>query len=105
MSKTINVNDGSVTLATSNTKISEAKYGGKSKRVVLILTNTSTAGETVSISFDKEAKANQGLVIKAGGVYSASIDSRYDIPQGRVNGIGSAATATLAFHEEIEQEE
>lgn len=97
------INDGAKTIALTNTQVVEAQYSG-SQRKVIVLTNTSTLGETISISFGKEAKTGQGIYLSQGASYVASADSGYNPPNDRVNAIASAATATLAFHEEIDKE-
>jgi len=95
------IDDRSLTLATSSSVVSRAMYRN-TERAVITITHTGTAGETISLAFGKDAKANQGIVLKQGDIYSASKDSGYIPPSDMITAIASAATATIAIHEEID---
>ena len=93
------INETAKTIPVTATVISLAVFNGQ--RAVIILQNTSLAGEIISISIRSEAKAGQGIVLNPGDKYAASIDSGYDPSNGQYTAIASAATATLSIHEEI----
>ena len=97
----INSNNGSVSVGTSLVLISESKT--VSQRVRLILTNTSTGGQTISLAMDGQAVAGAGLVLSPGGSMGWEVQSNIPVPQGRVTAIGSGAGGTLAIYEEVLQ--
>jgi len=94
------IRNTSETIATTNTVISPSLYGNK--RMVLMLTNTSLAGEKISIAVGAEAVVGQGIVLNQGDKLAMSADSGYLPPVEQVNAIASAATATLSVYEETE---
>ena len=98
------INNASITVNATSTEISKALYGAEGKRIVLALTNTSTAGEVISIAIGQEAVAGKGIVLGQGASYVASMDGSYIPPQDMVKAIESAGTGTLAIYEEIEME-
>lgn len=95
------VNNGALTLvATQSNIVSEAKYSG-AIRAVLVLTNTEAAGgSTITIAVDAEAKANNGIILLPGQAFTWSMDSGYRPPLAQVNAY-SAGTPVLAIYEEI----
>lgn len=93
----VNVDDRAETIPTNSLIISEEKK----KRTALAFTNTSAAGEVISIAFGKEAKLNEGIVLKQGVSYFDDSSNR-NMFNGRIFAIATVATATLAIHEEIE---
>jgi len=94
------IRNTSQTIATTNTMISPALYGNK--RIVLVVTNTSTAGEVISIAVGQEAVAGKGIVLNQNDKLAMSSDSGYAPPLEQINAIASAATATLSVYEESE---
>jgi len=94
------INNTNKTIAATNTLISEAIYTGQ--RAVLILKNTSTAGETISLGVGVEAKDGVGLVLKAGETITFSKDTGYNPTNERFNAVDDGAgTGTIAIYEEI----
>jgi len=94
------IRNTTLTIAATSMRISEAVYNGQ--RAVLILKNTSTGGEIISLAIGQQAVANSGLVLKQGETMTMAKDSGYNPTNQDINAIGSAATATLAIYEEIE---
>lgn len=95
-----NVNS-SITLATSASVVSVEKDNSNGKRAAIIITNTSTGGEVVSIAIDAAAVAGAGIVLSPGGVWSDSRDGAYWPTQKHITALGSAATATIALQERV----
>ena len=95
------IRETSITIAVTNTQISEAIYTGQ--RSILFLKNISTAGEKISIAFGKEAVADQGIVLSQGDYITFSKDAGYYPSNLRVNAIASVGTAVLTIHEEIDE--
>jgi len=78
-------------------------YGSSgTQRAVLILRNTSLAGEIISIAFGQAAKAGAGIVLNPNDQMIFSKDSGYVPSNEFVSAIASVATATLSIHEEID---
>jgi hypothetical protein len=97
-------NNASKTIATTNTIVSPATYGSGYKRIALVLKNTSSAGEVISISLGEQAVSGRGIVLNQGDTYATSKDGGYIPPQSAVNALATAATATLSIYEEVEYE-
>ena len=94
------IRNTSLTIDTSNTPVSPALYGNK--RVVLILSNTSLAGETIAISVGSEAVLGQGIVLNQNDKMTLTSDGSYLPPVEQINAIASVGTATLSVYEETE---
>jgi len=94
------IRNTSLMIATTNTPISPALYGNK--RVVLIISNTSLAGEKISIAIGSEAIAGQGIVLNQNDKMTLTSDGSYLPPVEQINAVASAATATLSIYEETE---
>lgn len=94
-----NIRDESVTVGTSVVKISESQTNAE--RTVLILTNTSTGGQTISLGFGAEAKSGSGIVLSPGGFHSESKDAGFRVTNKLITAISDLAGGTLAIHERI----
>lgn len=88
-----------VTVGTSNTLLSEDCY---QQRVVFVATNTSTAGQKVSISIGEQATYGNGIVLSPGGVYQDTMDGQYKPSNQQINAISDGAGATIAIQERIQ---
>lgn len=97
--KSENIRNESVTVGTSPVIVSEAKTA--SERSVLFLTNTSTGGQTITVSAGDVAAVGKGIVLSPGGFYQDSADQGYKPTNDRVTAIASAANGTLAVHERV----
>ena len=95
-----NIRDGSVTVGTTAVQLSLQEIPGT--RNVLVITNTSTSGQQISLSWGKNAIAGKGMVLYPGGTWSESIDNRFTPSAMEVWAISSAASGTIAIHERIE---
>lgn len=71
-------------------------------RSVFTITNTSTAGQTISLGFAKNAVAGSGVVLGAGGSYSEARDPSFLPFQGRITAIADAAAGSLAVSMRLE---
>jgi len=72
------------------------------QRSLIVFTNTSTAGETITISVGKEATTLAGIVLTGfGSSWSESIDSGFQPSNLEYYVVASAVTATCAIHERI----
>lgn len=87
-----------VTVGTTNTELSEDCY---QQRIVFVATNTSTAGQKVTISVGQEAIFGNGVVLSPGGVYQDTADGNYKPANQQINAIADGAGATIAILERI----
>lgn len=71
------------------------------ERNALILTNTSTGGQVISLAFGAEAKAGSGIVLSPGGFHSESKDAGFKPTNKSITAISSLAGGTLAVHERM----
>lgn len=99
----INSSNKSVSVGTSLVTLSEQKSLLQSQRVRLIITNTSTAGQIISIAADGEAVAGSGLVLYPGGSQSWEVQANLQITQSRITAIADAVSGSVSVYEEVLQ--
>lgn len=97
----INRNEAATIGATASV-VSVEKDNANVKRKVIVLQNTSTGGQTITISVDKEAVANEGVVLSVGGVWQDSQDGEYMPTQKVITAISSAVGGQLSIYERCE---
>ena len=83
-----------VTIGTSALNISTSH-----NRQEIVVTNTSTGGQVISLSFGKTAEAGAGIVLLPGWAYYATRSEGFRPSSETLSGIASAAGATLAVFE------
>lgn len=93
--------DTSATIGTSVVVISEQMT--KAERTTLVVVNTSTGGQKISLSTSGEAVSGQGLVLSPGGFKTWEKKSPLPIIQSRITAISDLAGGTVAIHEEVLQ--
>lgn len=92
----------SVPVDTTNVVVSESKNIDVNYRTFFSLINTSTGGQSISVTFTDESGAGTGIVMAPGGHYSESISSAADYPTNeRICAISSLAGGTLAVCERV----
>jgi len=91
-----NIRDSTLTIGTISVVLVLQHIPGE--RTALAITNTSTAGQTLSMAWGKVAVAGQGVVLYPGGSWSESIDSRFTPSEKEVQTVSSAAGGTAAIH-------
>jgi len=89
----------SITVGITPVIVSEEITG--SQRSVLFITNTSTAGQKITISAGDEAVLGAGIPISVGGFYQDSMDSGYKPTNKRIMAVSNVAGGTIAIHERI----
>jgi hypothetical protein len=95
------VRQASITVGTDPVLISEEQIGPQ--RSVVFLSNQSTGGQVISISWELAPVAGQGVVLGVGGFVQDSMDSGYKPSNKRIFAVASAAGGTLAVHERVLQ--
>lgn len=71
---------------------------GSGELLELVLRNSSTGGQTISLTFSDQQVAvdKQGIVLAAGQAYVASRDENYRVWQGSITAIADGAGAVLS---------
>jgi hypothetical protein len=95
-----NTRQTSIVVGTTSVLVSEAQIGD-TQRKVLVLTNTSAGGQTITLSFGDEAVANNGIVLYPTGAWSESLDSAYTPSNDRIFAIASAAAGQISVYERV----
>jgi len=93
----LNINT-SVTIGVTNVEVSKECF---QQRSAIVLTNTSTGGQIISIAIGEQATANLGIQLRPGGVYQDTRDGNYNPSNKQINAISDVAGGTLAVHERI----
>ena len=88
----------SLVVGTDSVLVSEELIGGN-QRKVLTITNTSLAGQIITVSFGDEAMGGYGIPLWPTGAWSESIDSAFMPSNVRVFAVSSAAAGSVAIHE------
>jgi hypothetical protein len=76
-----------------------------SVRKAIVLVNTSTGGQIITVAFGTEAALGKGIVLAGYGEWSETLDARFTPSQAQVRAISSLAGGTLGIHERIVTEE
>ncbi len=71
------------------------------KRTMTSIVNTSTAGQTITLSMGQQTTANQGLVLYTGGTWSESDDSGFKCWGGEIWAVADAALGQVSIQERI----
>lgn len=96
----LNINK-QITIAATSSVISVERNNGNGARKSILLQNTSTGGEQISISVGSEAVTGQGIVLSVGGTWSDTADSGYMPTQQQITAINAAGTAKLSIQERV----
>jgi len=74
---------------------------GNGERTLIIINNTSTLGQKITIAWGKDAVAGSGLVLLPGALWYESMDSEFKPSNLRITAIADGAGATLTLHERV----
>lgn len=91
------------TIGTSASVISKQMKTNNSTRSSIIIINTSTGGQTISLGIGQEAVSLSGIPLSPGGVWADSRDGIYLPTQEQITAISSAAGGTIAIQERLIQ--
>jgi len=100
MAYTEDVRNASVSVGTSPVTVSE-EVQKPAVRKAIVLVNTSTGGQILTIAFGGEAVAGSGIVLAGYGEWSETLDARFTPSQKIIRAVSSAAGGTLGVHERI----
>ena len=73
------------------------------QRKEIILTNTSTGTEVISLAFGQDAVNGEGIVLYPGGSYASSKDGDFYPSELHVSAVSDTASSSLAISERIGQ--
>ena len=93
------IRNEAVTIGTTQVTISPQLLRGQ--RNLVAITNTSTGGQIISLSFGSEASPLKGAVLYPAGSWSESVDSSFIPTNEKIAAVSSAAGGTIAIHERI----
>lgn len=91
--------DDVITVGTSSVELSPEI---DTQRNVYVITNTSPAGQVISLGIGKEAVVGKGIILYPTGSWAESIDSAFKPTMRRITGIASAVGGTVTIHERVE---
>jgi hypothetical protein len=89
--------DTSATVGTTSSVLSEECF---QERTFINITNTSSAGQKISLAFGAEAVLGAGITLSPGGFYSESKDVK-SITQRQISAVSDGAGATVAIAERV----
>lgn len=87
----------SIAVGTSVVELSAEK--NNLKRTEVIITNTSTLNQAVSLGIGQDAVSGVGITLAAGSTYVASVDAVYKPTNARITAVASAAGGSVSFYE------
>lgn len=93
-----NLND-QLTIGTDASVVSVEKGNANIRRSSILLINTSSGGQVITIAVDTEAQANKGVVLNPGGTWSDARDGGYWPTQKQITAVSSAAGGLLSIRE------
>jgi hypothetical protein len=93
------IRNASIAVGTSAVLVAPPLIEGQ--RVVLVLTNTSTAGQTITIQTGSEAIAGAGIILYPAGSWSEAIDASFIPSNLAFWAVASGASGTLAIQERV----
>ncbi len=94
----INRNE-SLTVGTTPIIASIEKFNANITRKSIIIINTSTDSQKITISIDKPAVSGQGIVLYAGGSWQDSAEDKYLPTQLLITAVSDAVGGTIAIQE------
>jgi len=97
----INRNENITISHTAAQVVSVERNNNNGARVSIIIINTSTTGQSVTLAIDAPAVLNAGIVLNAGGHWQDSAEGGYLPTQKQITAISSAAGATIAIQERV----
>lgn len=71
------------------------------RRVGIIITNTSTGGQKISVAIDGDAVVGSGIVLAPGGNWGDTMDGNYYPTQKRISVISDVAGGSIAVLERV----
>jgi hypothetical protein len=90
------------TVSVGATSVEVSPETGTRQRNTIVLTNTSSLNQTISLAWLGDAVVGNGIVLLAGEHHVESIDSGFIPLNSRISAIASAAGGTLAVHERLQ---
>jgi hypothetical protein len=85
-----------VSVGSASVLVSEEK-----NRIELIITNTSSAGQFVTISFGQDAVAAYGVYLSPYSTYYSSKSDGFSVYKGSIYAYSSAAAGQLSVYERL----
>lgn len=96
----LNINT-QTTVGTDAVEVSQERGNRNGIRRSVILINTSTGGQILTIAIDNPAVAGYGIVLNPGGLWTDNADGGYLPTQKQITAISSAAGGLLSIQERV----
>lgn len=93
---------GQRTVAVGTSSVTVSRLQPIASRILFVLTNASTGGQTITISFGQDAIAGAGIVLSPGGFYSEARDAGFQPSNDDIYAIASGAGGTISVSERID---
>jgi hypothetical protein len=90
----------SLTVGTTAVVVSKDKENSLLRENITII-NTSTGGQIITLSLDKDAVAGEGIPLSPGGTFSDSLSANYKPSQKMISAISSASGGTISIQERL----
>lgn len=90
----------SITIGTTATIVSKSKENSLLRKSIIVI-NTSTSGQKITLAINTEAKDGAGIVLSPGGSWQDSEDDGYKPTQKLITAISNAAGGTLGIQERL----
>ena len=72
------------------------------ERILLVITNTSTAGQVIYLSDGQDGVVGYGIPLQPNSSWAESRDSKYQLSNERICAISSAVSGQVSIRERIE---
>lgn len=93
--------NATATIGTTTEVICPSREGSPTIVAARVITNTSTGGQIITLSFENEAVAGVGIVLLAGYSFQESFDGHFIPSDRKIWAISSAAGGTLGIFEKL----
>jgi hypothetical protein len=94
-----NIRNSAKTIGTTALVVVPTLIAGQ--RSALVIVNTSTGGQAITLSWGTQTIALSGIVLYPGGSWSESEDNKFIPSKEQVWAVSSAASGTIAVHERV----
>jgi len=89
------------TVSVGATSVQVSPETGSKQRQALVLTNTSTGGQVISLAWGRQAVAGKGIVLSPQEHHVEAIDHGFVPLNFEINAIADGAGGSLAIHERL----
>jgi len=85
-----------ITVSVGTTQVLVLDSPGANTRTDIVITNTSSAGQVISLAIGADAVASSGIVLQPTASIAFSRSQDYEVPQEQIRAVASAANGSVA---------